>query len=319
MRSHFVPGLGTRLGPASFSSPEVPAGAIILALKPPRNTLPKMTDRLALGESGLSVSPFCLGMVSSEDTACAAFDAGINFFFLSADLHWPAYELARRGLEQLLGRGQGIREQVVVAVCSYVTQPEFCAGALQEGLLSIPGLDSIDVAIIGGAYSEEFLTRLSVYREIAQYEAFGIKAMGTTFHDRTAAQLATNHNLVDLALIRYNPIHPGASLDLFPHLTRKTDTLVYNFKSTLGSLPPERFAELGLNDDYWQPSITDYYRFALTRPEIDGLLCSPSTPKEVEALAQSLEEGPLDEEEVNYLLDLAMLDEGRGTLITEGA
>ena len=274
-----------------------------------------MTDRLPLGESGLRVSPFCLGMVSSDDTACAAFDAGINFFFLSADLHWPAYELARRGLEKLLARGQGIREQVVVAVCSYVTQPEFCAGALQEGLGSVPGLGSIDVAIIGGAYAEEFLTRLNVYRQIARYENFGIRAMGTTFHDRTAAQLATNHNLVDLALIRYNPIHPGATLDLFPYLTRPTPTLVYNFKSTLGFLPSTRFAELGLNDDYWQPEITDYYRFALTRPEIDGLLCSPATPEEVAALAQALEEGPLDEEEEKYVLDLAMLDQGSATLI----
>jgi len=256
-------------------------------------------------------------MVSSEDTACAAFDAGINFFFLSADLHWPAYESARRGLEKLLARGQAIRDQVVVAVVSYMTQPEFCAGALQEGLMAIPGLDTIDLAIIGGAYSHEFLTRVHVYEQIRRHGNLGIKAIGTTFHDRMAALLALNHNVVDLAFIRYNPIHAGASVDLFPYLTKPTSTLLYNFKSTIGFLPTERYAELGLNDDYWQPEITDYYRFALTRPEIDGLLCSPTTPQEVEALAQALEEGPLDEVEENYLLDLATLDEGRGALVMD--
>src|SRR4029077_3897445 len=92
-------------------------------------------------------------------------------------------------------------------------------------------------------------------------------------------------------------------------------TLVYNFKSTLGFVTPERYAELGLNDDYWRPSVTDYYRFALTRPEIDGLLCSPETPLEVKALANALEEGPLDEEEQEYLIDLALLDEGRASLM----
>lgn len=273
-----------------------------------------MTDRLALGDTGLLVSPFCLGMVFSDETACAAFDSGINFFFLSADLHWPAYEVARRGLEKLLARGRGIREQVVVAVVSYVTQPEFCAGALREGLASISGLETIDLAIIGGAYSDEFLTRVHIYDLIRRHEDLGIKAVGTTFHDRMAALLAFNHNLVDLAFIRYNPIHPGASVDLFPHLTEPTPTLLYNFKSTVGFLPPQRYAELGLEDDYWQPEITDYYRFALTRPEIDGLLCSPTTPEEVEALARALEEGPLDEEEEKYLLDLATLDQGRGVL-----
>src|SRR5438876_2749870 len=108
---------------------------------------------------------------------------------------------------------------------------------------------------------------------------------------------ALDHHLVDLAFIRYKPTHTGARSDLFPDLTPPSPTLLYNFKNTLGFVRPERYPELGLNDDYWQPRITDYYRFALTRPEIDGLLCSPTTPREVEALAIALEAGPLDEEE----------------------
>ena len=67
-----------------------------------RQRLPRFTDRLPLGDQGLAVSPFCLGMVREAVTVCAAFDAGINFFFLSTDLHWPLYENARRGLRQLL-------------------------------------------------------------------------------------------------------------------------------------------------------------------------------------------------------------------------
>src|SRR6185436_7423545 len=162
----------------------------MFALRQRRATLPKFTDRLPLGNSGLQVSPFCLGMVRSVDTPCAAFDAGINFFFLSSDLHWPHYDLARRGLEKLLARGPGIRDQVVVALVSYVTQPEFCAGALEEGLDSVAGLKLADVAIIGAAHSQEFLTRLHVYRHVQGQGILGNKATGTTFHDRTAALLA---------------------------------------------------------------------------------------------------------------------------------
>jgi len=276
-----------------------------------------MTDRLALGDTGLRVSPFCLGIVRSDETACAAFDAGINFFFLSADLHWPAYELARRGLTKLLARSPAIREQIVVAVVSYVTQPEFCAGALQEGLEAVPGLKFIDMAVIGGAYANEFLTRLGVYLAIRREGPVGFKALGTTFHDRGAALQAINHHLVDLAFIRYNPSHTGAKSDLFPDLTGPSPTLIYNFKSTLGFVRARRYDELGLNDNYWRPEITDYYRFALTRPEIDGLLCSPTTPPEVKALSRALEEGPLDEEEENYLIDLAALDDGSAVLIPD--
>ena len=285
-------------------------------MKPPRVRLPKMTDRLSLGETGLLVSPFCLGMVRSDETASAAFDAGINFFFLSADLHWPGYELARRGLAKLLARGPKIRDQIVVAIVSYVTQPEFCAGALEEGLESVPGLKFIDVGVMGGAYADEFLTRLGVYLQIRRDGLFGLRALGTTFHDREAALLAINHHLVDLAFIRYNPAHTGAKLDVFPYLTQSR-TLLYNFKSTLGFIRSKRYAELGLNDSYWRPGVTDYYRFALTRPEIDGLLCSPTTPREVKDLSSALEEGPLVEEEEKYLIDLAALDEGSAVLITD--
>ena len=287
--------------------------------KPPRVSLPRMTDRLRLSQTGLLVSPFCLGMVSSDETACDAFDAGINFFFLSADLHWPAYEVARRGLEKLIARGPGIRDQIVVAIASYVTQPEFCEIALLEGLQAVSNLNSIDVAVIGGAHSTEFQTRLEVYSEIQDQGSLGIRALGTSFHDRASARWAISHRLLPLAFVRYNPSHPGARLDLFPDLEQDGPTLVYNFKSTLGFVTPERYAELGLNDDYWQPSITDYYRFALTRPEIDGLLCSPETPLEVKALANALEEGPLDEEEQEYLIGLASLNEGRASLIRHDA
>jgi hypothetical protein len=278
-----------------------------------------MTDRLPLGDTGLRVSPFCLGMVCSDQTACAAFDAGINFFFLSADLHWPAYELARRGLGKLLARGPKIRQQIVVAVVSYVTQPEFCASALKEGLEAVPGLKSVDVGVIGGAYGDEFLTRLGVYVEIRKEGSLGLRALGTTFHDRNAALLAINHRLVDLAFIRYNPTHTGAKLDVFPHLVQPSATLLYNFKSTLGFMRRERYAELGLNDNYWRPEITDYYRFALTRPEVDGLLCSPTTPREVKALASALAAGPLDAEEERYLIDLADLQAASAVLMPEGA
>ena len=282
---------------------------------PSRLTLLKLTDRLNLGETGLSVSPFCLGRVRSPETIPAAFEAGINFFFLTADLHWPLYEESRRGLEMLLARGPKVRRQIVVAVTIYPTQPEFCSMGLQEVLTAVPRLGAVDVAVAGGAYAHEFLTRLSVYQDHRRSGFAGVRAIGASFHDRQAALLGVNHGLVDIAFLRYNPSHSGAARDVFPHLEKQSATLLYNFKSTHGYVRPERFAALGLSDDHWQPRITDWYRFALTRPELDGLLCSPSTPEEIAELSVALEEGPLDAEEENYLIDLARLNEGRARLL----
>ena len=269
-----------------------------------RTTLPRLIDRLPLGESGLRVSPVCLGLVQAEETVLAAFEAGINFFFVTADLHWPAYEQTRRGLARLFARGDGVRDQVVVGVCSYCTQPDLPVGALREGLDAVAGLGTLDVAIAGGAYGHEFLERYRIFERVRREAYLGARAIGATFHDRKAAAAATSHNLVDIALVRYNPVQPGARVDLFPYLSRPTPTLLYSFNSTVGHVDEARRAELGLPDVGWRPTIGDYYRFALARPELDGLLVALDTPEQVAALARTLEAGPLDAAQEQAMIEL---------------
>ena len=155
----------------------------------PRAALPRLTDRLALGESGLRVSPVCLGIVESPEVVPAAFDAGVNFFFVTADLHWPLYERTRRGLELL---------------------------------------------------------------------------------------------------------------------TRPTKSLLFNFTNTQGYVSDDDWSRPELPDLGWRPTLTDHYRFALTRPEMDGLLVSLGEVTHVAALATALAQGPLAPDE-----ELAMLEVGR--------
>ena len=122
------------------------------AIRPPRpNAASGMKTRLALGETGLLVSPVCLGMVAEPEIVSAAYRAGINFFFLSADMHWPLYEPLRQGLRALFRASPRARKRVVVAVVSYVTQPEFCSMPFEEVLEAVPELGHVDVAVIGGS------------------------------------------------------------------------------------------------------------------------------------------------------------------------
>jgi len=79
----------------------------------PRCTLPKPTDRLPLGKSGLLGSPFCLGITASPDTVVAAYEAGINFFFITADLHWPLYDGVRKDLANILDGNKSRRDELV--------------------------------------------------------------------------------------------------------------------------------------------------------------------------------------------------------------
>ncbi len=275
----------------------------------PRPGLPRLTDRLPLGPE-LRVSPFALGMTGSADTVLAAYDAGLNFFFLSADMHWPGYEATRRGLAELLSRRPGVRDELVVAVVSYVTQPEFCYAPFQEVLRAVPGLERVDVAVAGGAYGGELATRLPHYEGHRTRRFCGIRAIGASFHERRAALPAFEASSLDMAFVRYNAAHPGAREELFPHLPPHPRPLLYTFKSVSGWVSSEHLARLDLPPGTWQPSPADHYRFVLSRPEVDGVLCSPQTPAQIESLARALEQGPLNEEEQEHLLLLAGLASG---------
>jgi hypothetical protein len=253
-------------------------------------------------------------MVSDPRTVAAAFDAGINFFFLSADLHWPAYEASRRGLARLLSK-RGMRDRVVIAVASYATQRAFCHAPFLDVLEALPWLRTIDVTIIGGTYESDFGSRLDEYRDHRSGTRFpATRALGATFHDRATAAHATTRGLVDIAYCRYNALRRGAERDLFPFVGRRRKTRLYNFKSVDGYLGRDAMRALGVSASHWRPSPTDYYRFILSRPEIDGLLCSPSTPREIDALATAMEAGPVTDEERRYICDLADLSSGRARL-----
>lgn len=259
------------------------------------------------------MSPFCLGMVRDPATVVAAYDAGINFFFVTADMHWPLYEGTRRGLAMLFARGGGVRDDVVVGVVSYATQPVFCYAPFNEVIDAVPGLERIDLSIIGGTYAHEFMVRLNEYRRHREGAVRGVKATGATFHDRVAAAEASRHAMVDIAFSRYNAVHRGAERDLFPFVDPTSTTLLYNFINTHGYLKPARYEELGLSKSHWRPKVTDYYRFVLARRELDGVLLSLSTPDHVRALKRALRK-PLTEEELTYIRDLADLDKGEASL-----
>jgi hypothetical protein len=250
------------------------------------------------------VSPYCLGMVDEPDVVLAAFDAGINFFFLTCDMHWPLYEPLRVGLARLLARSSDIRSKIVVGVVSYVAQPPFQSVPFMEAVASVPGLGGADVLILGGVYRADLLPRLEQAHTNVERGLVGARAVGASLHDRVAALQAARYHLVDVGFVRYNPAHPGARSDLFPFLPAKRP-LLYNFKSAHGYVAAERMAELGIPSDEWRPHITDHYRFALAQGGVDGVLCSPRDRSQVSALLTLAGKPTLE-----YLINVAALDAG---------
>jgi hypothetical protein len=276
--------------------------------------LPKLTDRLPLGASGKQVSPFCLGMVPDPAVVAAAYEAGINFFFISADMHWPLYEATRYGLVQLLASRPALRDEIVVGLVSYATQPEFCSAPFREVVQFTPHLGYMDLAIAGGAYSHEIETRLAVYQRHRASRFLGTAALGASFHDRAAVIPLFDKAAVDIGFVRYSPTFPRSATALLPQV-RDDHPLLFNFKSTIGWMSPDQLRTLGIGDDCWHPHHTDYYRFALAQPAFDGILCSLPTATAVRELSDAMARGPLDDNDRQYLIDLAELGRGAASLV----
>lgn len=287
------------------------------ALRGEQARLPRPTDRLPLGTSGLEVSPFCLGMIpdGSPDTVLAAYDAGINFFFVSADMHWPYYETLRQGLVALLARGGGIRDRIVVAAASYVAAPVFLHMPFVEVLESTPGLERIDVCVAGGCFAFDPPERRAAMLRHRERRHVGCRAAGASFHARELAAPAHDDGALDAIFIRYNTLHPGARQDIFP-LLRPSSTLLYGFKAMMRPSDAQLDAIADLPEGTWRPRPADHYRFALSSP-LDGLLCTLQTPDEIQQLVDAMAEGPLDADEQAHMIDLALLASGQAQLLPD--
>jgi hypothetical protein len=273
-----------------------------------RQALPTATDRIALGKSGLRVSPICLGMTMSAETVIAAYEEGVNFFFVTGDLHWPLYDGIRKGLAKLLDGNASRRDEIVVGVVSYLDNPLFAALQFHEVIVEIPGLERVDLLIAGAVSNDQsFYPRVDAMNRARSAGQHGARAIGASFHQRSLAVISEQYDMLDIRFIRYNSAHPGARRDLFPYFRPIRTSPVFNFKSTMSRVTGEMFDALNLPKSYWIPDVCDYYRFVVTRPELDGLLCSPMTPEEMHQLARALEKGPLTRDEEEYMIWLSSL------------
>ena len=250
------------------------------------------------------MSPICIGMTKDPQVITAAFERGVNFFFLSADLHWPHYSATRHGLISLLTKNPSARDSIVLAVVSY-SPSGFCASAFVDLVLSYPILKRFDVLVAGGTRSNDFKVRCADLSQCVKQNLWRARAVATTVHDRKAVPRCLSDGDADWVLFRYNPLHPGGEVDVLPFVPCSESKLLFTFKSVTGVPSAEDYVAAQIGDDYWRPRPQDAYRFALSQPAIQGVLCSPGSPSEVVELEAALSEPPLTPEERTSMKVLA--------------
>jgi aryl-alcohol dehydrogenase-like predicted oxidoreductase len=165
--------------------------------------------------------------------------------------------------------------------------------------------DYIDILQVFWAGKMSALTP-SVVNELVQLRSEGkVRAIGVSIHDRKRAARLMAEGVLDFFMIRYNAAHPGAEVDIFPHLPEK--------KPFIAAYTATCWTKLLKAPKGWVgPAATagDCFRFCLSNPNVDVVVSAPKTAEQMRENMQAIERGPLSDEEMTRMRALGVLVHG---------
>lgn len=240
---------------------------------------------LVIGRVGLG-SSFGVGADGLE----LAFDHGINYFYWGS-IRRPGFA---RGIRRL---ARGGRERIAVAIQSYARWPAALLRLNVETGLRRLGLDHADVLILGwynGRPPQAILDAALELREKGR-----VRHLLMSGHNRRFFPQMAREDLFDLFMVRYNAAHRGAETEVFPALPegeRRPGLCAYT-ATRWGSLLDPR----GIPPGEPVPRASDCYRFCLSHPAVDWVLCGPANVEQVREACTALDKGPLDADELAWM------------------
>ncbi len=132
-----------------------------------------------------------------------------------------------------------------------------------------------------------------------------VRSIGVSIHDRPRAGKMVEDSPLDLFMLRYNAMHPGAEQDIFPHLAKRRPSVVaYTATSWRKLLTPPK--------GWTGPTMTagDCYRFCLSNPNVDVVLMGPSDQQQLDENLKALDQGPLSDDELKWMREYGRLAHG---------
>jgi aryl-alcohol dehydrogenase-like predicted oxidoreductase len=217
----------------------------------------------------------------------AALDTGVNYLF---------WEKLWKGDQHAVVKAALARDRERYVLATGVGFAYF-GGSIRRGaerLLRSFDVDYIDVFHLFWLGRAASFTP-AIQRELVALREEGlVRTIGISIHDRKRAGRLVEDSPLDLFMIRYNAAHPGAEQDIFPSYEKHRPlTVAYTATS---------WRKLLRRPKGWDGppmSAGDCYRFCLTSPHVDVVLCGPKTAEQLHENLEAIQKGPLspDEEE----------------------
>src|SRR5512133_2767741 len=214
-----------------------------------------------------------------------ALELGANYIFWS-----PAKKFLKTVVKDVVMKD---RERFMLATGPILAYVGGSVRRAVEKRLRESGSDYLDIVQVFWVGKMSFLTK-SVIGELVKLREEGkARAIGVSIHDRKRAAKLAAEGPLDFFMIRYNAAHPGAEVDIFPHLPAKKPIIAaYTATSWTKLLRPPK--------GWTGPAATagDCFRFCLTNPNVDVVVSAPKTATQMRENMKALELGPLSEEEM---------------------
>jgi aryl-alcohol dehydrogenase-like predicted oxidoreductase len=128
-----------------------------------------------------------------------------------------------------------------------------------------------------------------------------VRFVGISSHDRPFIGKVASGEVVapaDFFHIRYNAVHTGAELDIFPYLSEEKSPGIGIFTATCWrKLLKPKFFPAGESP----LTAAECYRFVLSNPSVNVCLTAPANEQQMEQNFTALAAGPLYEEEMAHV------------------
>ncbi len=250
------------------------------------------SEPATLGRTGLKVGRLGMSSGYGIDSASLeeAFERGCNY------LYWGSRRTGAmaRAIKNLCAQGK--RDELVILVQSYSRSPALMEYFLRRALRTL-GLERVDLLLLGWHNKEP--SKRILERALALKERGLFRFLGVSGHQRPLFPLLAQSGHYDFFHVRYNAAHRGAEKEVFPLLPTEDRPGIVTYTATRwGRLLSARKMPPGISP----PPASSCYRFVLSNPSVDVVMCGPKNRAQMKEALDTLELGPLSPEEMALMI-----------------
>ena len=245
-----------------------------------------------IGRTGLKSSRLGIGSTFNAPARVIedAFARGINYLYWGT-VRQPGFA------EAMVNLAKHHRDELIFTIQSYSQDPATIEAEVEDALKT-GGMENFDFLLLGNRNDVPATAYVEVFERLR--EKGKVRFLSLSSHNRPLlptllADYKAGTSPYDLLMLRYNGVHRGAEKDVFPYVPERPNRpMICTYTATRWGhlLDPSK-----MPPGESPPSARDCYRFSLSHPAVDMVLCGPANAGQMDDAIAALESGPLEADE----------------------